>query len=237
AIWVAFSASILAAASFLTSIFPPASAVTFVSWTIGRATAVATFSTAGAGAASSLFDTLFSLLLLFGDSSASLLFGDSSASAAEVFSSSAAKSAALSTPSEDEDDDEEHLQSISSRNVKKKSVGHDRNSKILRGGKISITTPVTSKKRPCFSAKKQGATTVDNDRLNREIKRALRSHEFDQTIYHLGKIGTKPSRPLVNLTESCMKLYPTGCFYHKNIYPDNCNRTKCNSIMMDLGLL
>uniref|UniRef100_A0A915HLQ3 Uncharacterized protein n=1 Tax=Romanomermis culicivorax TaxID=13658 RepID=A0A915HLQ3_ROMCU len=168
-----------------------------------------------------------------------------------------------------------HLQNISSRNVKKKSVDHDQNSKILRGGKISITTPVTSKKicdgvgispehvqwirsqheEAIKEEQRQNfclcvvvvvcvlvaigllaVALVDNFNTPTGQLMMERMPDFsDKTIK--GKIGTKPSRPLVNLTESCMKLYPTGCFYHKNIYPDNCNRTKCNSIMMDLGLL
>uniref|UniRef100_A0A915JPI7 Uncharacterized protein n=2 Tax=Romanomermis culicivorax TaxID=13658 RepID=A0A915JPI7_ROMCU len=50
--------------------------------------------------------------------------------------------------------------------------------------------------------------------------------------------GTNASRPrkitLKNLTEACMKLKPQGCFYHKNYYPDNCKRTKCDSVIIDL---
>uniref|UniRef100_A0A915ICM0 Uncharacterized protein n=1 Tax=Romanomermis culicivorax TaxID=13658 RepID=A0A915ICM0_ROMCU len=41
--------------------------------------------------------------------------------------------------------------------------------------------------------------------------------------------------PLPNLTEVCMKIVePYGCFYHKKYYPDDCSKTKCNSIIIDL---
>uniref|UniRef100_A0A915KLX9 Uncharacterized protein n=1 Tax=Romanomermis culicivorax TaxID=13658 RepID=A0A915KLX9_ROMCU len=45
------------------------------------------------------------------------------------------------------------------------------------------------------------------------------------------------TKSVVNLTESCMKLRPEGCFYHKNVYPDNCRKTTCHSIIINLDIL
>uniref|UniRef100_A0A915K2C7 Uncharacterized protein n=1 Tax=Romanomermis culicivorax TaxID=13658 RepID=A0A915K2C7_ROMCU len=42
-------------------------------------------------------------------------------------------------------------------------------------------------------------------------------------------------REFKNLTELCSaKIEPHGCFYHKNVYPDDCFRTRCNSIIVNI---
>uniref|UniRef100_A0A915IW07 Uncharacterized protein n=1 Tax=Romanomermis culicivorax TaxID=13658 RepID=A0A915IW07_ROMCU len=74
---------------------------------------------------------------------------------------------------------------------------------------------------PIFSKDGNDSSSADKAEANLAREEAIRA---------------KIRKMLVNLTESCMALEPQGCFYHKNRYPDNCKKTKCNSIIVKLNI-